>query len=273
MCGIANNNDNNQQPESANETRKWKPGEVFGEYYYLKTGDPFRENDETLYYGDEKSGYWRKRTEIGLGFDEWRWTSKKLFNSAVNWPTRRSIYDVADPGEGYRLLKKGEPFEKGDEWYNYQSELWMEEHSGFNRGAAVGDGWAWRFTYRRKVEVQPVVEPNVVNGYRNLKQNIDIIQDGDEYMEGLAKWVPVPSEIVGLLYNRAYMPMRRWLVERPITETKSEYIFLTVGDTVQRGDEYMYKGDFGRWDRSGRSGVTLKEDDFNDYIYRRRVTQ
>lgn len=140
-------------------------GQFKGGYYYLADSDVIMATDE-LYF----TGRWLPRTTPP--FNE---MIGRPFSSIANYVTRRSIYQMTEPGEGYRLLEEGEQLIEGDEWFDIVYNVW-EEEAIVNR--QVGSGPLTRFTYRRKIE-EPKVERPV---YIYLNPN-ETVLEGDEWYD------------------------------------------------------------------------------------------
>ncbi len=107
-----------------------------------------------------------------------------------------------DPGEGYRLLEKGEIIQEGDEVFGLISARWKAA------GAVRTPAGARRPFYRRKLA--PKVDPG--EGYRRLSLG-EIMRVGDQYLDPCKGWTTVGSDDpdLGSPLHEDYYPHRRKL--------------------------------------------------------------
>lgn len=113
-----------------------------------------------------------------------------------------------DPGEGYRLIEKGEICKKGDQFWCPVRRAWVDTYQpGEPRGLML--------TYRRKMEVDFAVDPG--EGYRLLEKG-EILEKGDCY-HSCGIWYDTghPGEPVGET-NRTLGCTYRRKVETPKVE-------------------------------------------------------
>jgi hypothetical protein len=139
--------------------------------------------------------------------------------------------EPAEPGEGYRFVDAGETLAAEDEWYNLGT--WTETACE----GAVLDSDSLKFgRYRRKVE-QPLEEveqpePNLDEGYRFVRADEWFSTVDECWKKTSRKGDDELSE-----FHRRLVPYRR--KDEEVVEPSTGYHFLTVGELIQPGDEYL----------------------------------
>ena len=198
------------------------------------------------------------------------------------------------PGKNYRLLKKGEIVQVGDEYtsnngtYRSTTNKLIWTPTGSSIGKTVGDQThndTKTLTYRRKVEAKPVPKPEIKTdtcdspnpgpGYRLLTVG-EKIQTGDEYCypSNPNKWnsdicLSWTNHRIGDLGFRLTSFRRKIIPSTNRPDPGIGYKLLEKGDLIKFKDEFL-SPTLNKWTQSFFEGSHVGEPATN-YEYRRKI--
>lgn len=149
-------------------------------------------------------------------------------------PLVRSDEPPAEPGEGFRYLRRTESIEVSDEIWSYVEDDWVLAGELF-KGDQVNN-----YKVRRKV-----VEPN-------------------------PNWANSDAKMVGWSIERGWeeFDCHPHSTGKVYLEDGVAYRFLTEGETIQAGDQYL--GHVGLWNNTGDVGRKYRGEG-SDFKYRRPI--
>jgi hypothetical protein len=160
--------------------------------------------------------------------------------SPVPWVAEEVVVDPlegypSEPGEGYRFLTVGEPFQEGDEFFFGSRQGWSECHLTIYGKPYDGSG-----RFRRKVE--STAPQTCEEGYRFLEAG-EYVKPGDEmvtFSGGVRGWIPVTAD-----YHDG-TPVCKASAEQQRYRRKEQQTYRSLGEheIVREGDEFQVEEPF-----------------------------